>query len=131
MLEVSVEPGRLIAGQRARLAIRFTNTGQRACSDIVFKLGLPAGILLLAGRNRMEAPAIAAGRTYVHEVTVEPGRPGNYQLTSPNFSYRHELDRPVPVTDFRAPLLVDAAPPTPAAVVPTGRLKVEYVGDDL
>jgi hypothetical protein len=131
MLEVSVEPSHLIAGQRAQLAIRFTNTGRRACSDIVFKLGLPPGILLLSGRNRAEASTVAAGRTYVHEVTVQPGRPGNYQVTSANFSYRDEFDRPVRVPDFRAPLIVEAAPVAPAAVGPTGRLTVECGGADM
>lgn len=130
MIGVSVAAGELISGQRSSLPITFTNTGRGTCSDVVFKLALPAGIVLMAGSDRVEIPTIPAGRTYTHEVTVKAGRPGRFQLTSTNFSYRDEFDVPVRVTDFHASLVVTPAPP-PAPVRPIGRLSVECESDEL
>lgn len=132
MIEVSVEPRRLVAGRRTQLAVRFTNRGRRACSDIVFKLRLPSAIALIGGTNRTEIPVIPPGHVHTHEVTVEPARPGEFQLSSSNFSYRDEFDAPVRVTDFHARLSVEAAPsarPVPAR--PVGRLGVEHPGGEL
>jgi CHAT domain len=135
MIEVSVEPHRLVAGQRTRLAIQFANVGRRACSDVVFKLRLPGSITLRDGSARAEIPAIAAGRTRTHEVTVEALRPGEFDLTSTNFSYRDEFGTPVRVTDFHARLSVDTAPPAPpppmTPVRPMARLGVEHAGGEL
>lgn len=127
MIDVSVEPSRLVAGQRAVLTIRFANSGRRSCSDVVFKLGVPPTIAIVGGTNRVEITAIAPGRTHVHKVTVEPKKPGEFQLTSTNFSYRDEFDVPVRVTDFRARLSVDATP----ANRPIARLGVEHAGGEL
>lgn len=124
MIAVSVAAGDLVAGQRSSLSIRFTNTGRGTCSDLVFKLRLPAGIVLMGGYDRVEIPAIPAGRTHTHEVTVEARRPGRFPLASTNFSYRDEYDLPVRVNDFHATLVVAAAPPPPPVGQPTGRLRV-------
>ncbi len=132
MIEVSVEPSRLVAGRRTQLAIRFANSGQRACSDVVFKLALPSAITIMDGTNRVEIPVIPPGRVHTHEMTVEPKRPGEFQLTSTNFSYRDEFDVPVRVTDFRARLSVEAAPPArPVGARPMGRLGIEHAGGEL
>ena len=134
MIEVSVEPRRLVAGRRTQLAIRFANSGQRACSDVVFKLGLPSAIAIMGRTNRLEIPVIPPGRVHTHEITVQPRRPGEFELTSTNFSYRDELDMPVRVTGFRVRLSVVAAPPVPPPPVyarPVARLAVEYVGSEL
>jgi hypothetical protein len=132
MIEVSVEPSRLVAGRRTRLAIRFANSGQRACSDVVFKLALPSAITIMGGTNRVEIPVIPPGHVHTHEMTVESKRPGEFQLTSANFSYRDEFDVPVRVTDFRARLSVEAAPPAqPVAARPVARLGVEPADGEL
>src|SRR5215510_2489574 len=137
MIEVSVRPDHLVASRRAQLAIRFANRGRRACSDVVFKLGLPSAITIIVGTNRVEIPVIPPGQVHTHEMTVEPKRPGEFQLTSTNFSYRDEFDAPIRVTDFRARLSVEAAPPPqplaprPTAVRPMGRLGIEHVGGEL
>ena len=100
MIEVSVQPSHIVAGKRARLAIRFTNTSRGPCSDIVFRLELPSGISLLEGRSRIEVPLIPAGGTHVHEITVEPSKSGEFELTSGNFSYRDQYG----VSSYRADL---------------------------
>lgn len=133
MIEVSIEPRSLIVGCRSQLAIRFANTGQGPCSDIVFKLGLPSGITLMSGRNRAEIPVIRPGLVHVHELAVEPTRPGEFELTSTNFSYRDEFDEPVRRTDFRWGLSVRPAPAQPTAppARPAPRLSIEHVGGQL
>jgi len=132
MIEVSVEPNRLVVGRRTQLAIRFANTGQRACSGIVFKLRLPSAITLTGGTNPAEIPVIPPGRVHAHEVTVEPTKAGEFELTSTNFSYRDEFDVPVRVTDFRARLSVESAPPArPKPARPVARLGVEHADREL
>jgi hypothetical protein len=126
MIEVSVQPSRLVAGRQACLAIRFTNTGQGACSKVVFKLDVPVGIALLQGRSKVEIPSIPAGGSHTHEMTVEPAKAGSFRLESGNFSYRNEFGVSVPVTDFRWELSVEAAPPVrPVVARPTPRPVVE------
>lgn len=133
MIDVSIEPSQLVAGRRSQLAIRFMNTGRGPCSNIIFKLGLPSGIRLVRGLNRVEIPVIQAGRAHVHEVVIEPIRSGKFDLTSINFSYRDELDSPVRRSDFRWTLTVQALPaPQPAqADRPVPRLQVEHAGGEL
>jgi hypothetical protein len=125
MIEVSVQPAHLIAGRRARLAIRFTNKCQGPCSDIVFRLELPSGISLLEGRSKVEIPSIAAGGTHVHEITVEPRKSGEFELTSGNFSYRDQYGVSAYPTDFHCKLLVaPGLPPRPASPRPAPELAV-------
>ncbi len=132
MIKVSVEPLLLVAGRRTQLAIRFANTGQRACSDVVFQFRLPSSIKLISGTNRADIPVIPAGRDRTHNLTVEPSASGVFELTSPNFSYRDENDWPVRVTDFRAQLKVGAAPaPAAQARRPPARMSVEHSGGAL
>jgi hypothetical protein len=111
MIEVSVDPARLVVGQRTRLTIRFANSGHGACRDVVFNLGLPPAIRLMGGTKLAEIPVIHAGRVHAHELTVEPKRPGEFELTCENFSYRDEFDVRVRVSDFREQLSVEAAAP--------------------
>jgi serine/threonine protein kinase len=111
MIEVSVEPSRLVVGRRTQLTIRFANGGRGACRDVVFNLGLPPAIRLMGGTKLAEIPVIHAGRVHTHELTVEPKRPGDFELTCENFSYRDEFDVRVRVSDFREQLSVEAATP--------------------
>jgi hypothetical protein len=112
MIEVSIQPSHIVAGRRARLGIRFTNTSQGPCSDIVFRFELPSGISLLDGRSKVEIPSIPAGGTHVHEITVEPSKSGELELTSGNFSYRDQYGVSAYRSDLRLKLSV--APGSPA-----------------
>jgi hypothetical protein len=56
MIELSVTPGDLVAGQRPLLLLRFANVSQGTCFDLVFKLRLPAGIVLVGGSDRWRSP---------------------------------------------------------------------------
>jgi CHAT domain-containing protein len=113
MIEVSVAPGQLEAGQRSQLGIRFANRGSSACTDIVFKLGLPSGITLVSGNQRIDIETIRPGDSRLYSLTVEAARPGEFMLTSSNFAYRDSDDEPVRVSDWRQPLSVEARRPPP------------------
>jgi hypothetical protein len=113
MIEVSVEPRDLSAGDERELEIRFSNFGRGTCTDIVFRVDLPPQILLLRGRSRVEIPELNAGDTRAHKLTVCPREVGEFAVTSTNFSYRNEYGTPVPVPGFRVGLTVrPGSPPT-------------------
>ncbi len=125
MIEVSVQPTRIVAGQRVRLAVRFTNTSEGPCSDIVFRFELPSGMSLLEGRSKVEIPLIPAGRTRVHEITVEPSKSGEFELTSGNFSYRDQYGVSFYRADLRWQLSVaPGSPARPTSPRPAPRLAV-------
>lgn len=111
MIEVSVEPRDLSAGDERELEVRFSNSGRGTCTDIVFRIDLPPQILLLRGRSRVEIPELSAGGTRAHKLTVCPREVGEFAVTSTNFSYRNEYGTPVPVSGFRVGLTVRPGPP--------------------
>jgi hypothetical protein len=111
VIEVSVEPRELSADRDCDLEIRLSNTGTGTCTDIVFRVGLPPEFLLLRGRNRVVIPKLAPGQAWVHQVTVRPHDPGDFTVTSANFSYTNEYGMPVRVPEFRAGVTVLPAPP--------------------
>jgi hypothetical protein len=111
MIEVSVEPRDLSAGDERELEVRFSNIGPGACTDIVFRVDLPPQILLLRGRSRVEIPELSGGDTRTHKLTVCPREVGEFAVTSTNFSYRNEYGTPVPVSGFRVGLTVRPGPP--------------------
>jgi hypothetical protein len=127
VIEVSVQPQRFTVGRESKLAIRFTNIGSAACSDIIFKLGLPSGFLLLRGRDRIEIPQLQAGEDYTYHAIVHPQVSGNFAIVSGNFSYRNSYGRPVRVSDFRAEILVLSESVDEA----TAPLCVEWTGQEL
>ncbi|MDG4766820.1 CHAT domain-containing protein [Solwaraspora sp. WMMD406] len=100
------------------------NTGRGPCTNVVFKLRMPAGVVLMAGSDRVEVPVIPPGHAHTHEIAVQARRPGTFPLTSTNFSYRNGFDVPVRVTDFRADLVARSAPAPVLIPQPTGRLRV-------
>ncbi|GAA2632952.1 hypothetical protein GCM10010399_76660 [Dactylosporangium fulvum] len=131
MIEVSVAPGDVVVGQTSSLAIRFRNPGRGPCFNVVFKLRLPTGLVLVRGSGQVDIPTLPAGHTHTHTISVEARRPGPFELTSINFSYRDENDLPVRVPDFRAGLVAKPAPPPVLIRQPTGRLRVECEDGEL
>lgn len=125
MIKVSIEPRQLVAGRDSKLAVRFFNAGPRACSDIVFKLDLPAEFLLLRGRSRMEIPELGPGESCAQEVIVRARSAGDFVVSSPNFSYRDQFDHPVPSPSFGAELSV--LPPSTNELETAG-ISAEYAG---
>jgi uncharacterized repeat protein (TIGR01451 family) len=108
MIRVSVNLGTLVAGQPAILTIKLSNTGLDACSGVIFRLKLPPGMALVSGRDRVDVDQIQAGQAHVHQVTVLPGRPGDVEIGTSNFSYRDEDGITRREDDWRAPVRVVA-----------------------
>ena len=131
MIELVVESGRLAVGQETPLRVRFSNKGLAACTDIVCKLGLPPGLLLVGGRNAVEIIRILPGQEYVHVIQVEPTRAGEFEVTARNFSYRDESGVPIrPSNPPRARLVV--LPTRPAEpVVERAPLRITHTGSGL
>jgi hypothetical protein len=90
MIEVVIESGRLAVGQETPLRVRFANQGHGTCTDIVFKLRLPPGLLLVGGRNVVEIPRILPGQEHIHVIQVEPTRAGEFEVAVRTFYYRDE-----------------------------------------
>jgi hypothetical protein len=116
MVQVSVGPTTLFAGQPNDIAISLTNVDSGTCTNLVFKIGMPSGMVLLKGLERIEVPSLASGQSVVHSISVLPKRTGNWAITSPNFSYSDPFGRSTRVSDARLEVsVVEAPPPTPEA----------------
>ncbi len=115
MIQVSVNPGTLVAGQPSVLTIGLSNTGLDACSDVVFRLKLPPGMALVSGRDRIDVDEIRARQVHAHQLTVLPRRPGDVEVGTSNFSYRDEDGITRRQDDWRAPIRVLAARPAQGA----------------
>jgi hypothetical protein len=132
MIQVSVAPRQLVAGRRSQLEITFANGGTGTCTDIVFTLGLPPGVMLVSGKQRIEIDSIRPGGTRVCKLTVDSAGPGEIVLTSPNFAYRDNDDERIRVSDWRQPLLVEAGRVDPAVQARSApRLSISHDGSQL
>lgn len=118
MIEVLIEPRQLAAKRACEMKIRFTNAGPGTCTDVIFKLDLPPGFFLLAGRDRIKIPKLGPGTSCEQAVTVRAMAAGDFTVTSGNFSYRNEYGTPVRVPDYRARLIVTPALPGPTRALP-------------
>jgi hypothetical protein len=90
MINVSVRPGTLVAGQSGVLTIELSNAGEGACSDVAFRLKLPPGMVLAGGSDKIDVDQIPGGHAHRHQVTVLPGQAGDAEVGTTNFSYRDE-----------------------------------------
>ena len=133
MIAVAVTPRRLVAGQRTRLDIRFSNPSAGTYRRIVFALAMSPGLRLI-GAGQIDIASIEPGAEVVRSVTVEAAKAGEFTLTSPNFSYRDEDDESVRDRSWQTLLVAEeparhqhAAP----VLVPPPRLRVEHEGGTL
>lgn len=125
MIEVTVSPDRLAAGEPGELTVELRNTGTGPCANIVFKWELPRQVVLLSGGNRLQVPRLDAGKSVTRVLRVRPDEIGSWPITSGNFSYRDHAGRPQRVTGFRADLVVE--PPPPAVPPPAPDVAVSLV----
>jgi hypothetical protein len=133
MITVAVTPRRLVAGQRTQLSLRFSNPGPGLYRKIVFTLAVQPG-LRLTGTERIDIASIEPGAEVVRSVTVEAADPGEFTLSSPNFSYRDEDDESL--RDRRWQTVLIAVEPEhdhnhAPVLVPPPRLRVEQEGGAL
>ena len=110
MIHVSVEPLELPVNRSCELIVRLSNAGPVAYTNVVFKLSMPAQLVLLRGSNLIEAARFVAG-SISRSIYVRAKQVGPLVLTSKNFSYRDSLGTPGRITDFRTTLTAVPANP--------------------
>lgn len=112
MIEVSLRPSEIQAGQKAELEVCLANPGPGSCTNVIFTLRLPAGLRRLVGRERIEVGRLDPGQSHRATLRVQANQPGSYRLTSSNFSYRDPHGQPYRDSAFAAELIVTPAPAT-------------------
>jgi hypothetical protein len=129
----------MVAGRPSVLTIELSNTGMGACSNVVFRLKLPAGMVLVSGRDKIDVAEIRPRQSHVHQVTVRPGQPGDLEIGTSNFAYRDEDGIATRQDDWRVPIHVLAsgpiqgggAGPSAQPPFPQPRLTVSHGGGKL
>jgi len=94
MIETAISPSQILAETDSDVEICLTNTGPDPCTNIVFTLRMPAGLVRLRGRDRITLAVLAPGESFSSYLRVRAGEPGSYALTSPNFSFRDHRGQP-------------------------------------
>jgi uncharacterized repeat protein (TIGR01451 family) len=107
VIGVGVSPTRIPAGDPADLEVCLTNTGQGTYTNVIFTIRLPAGMMRLRGRDRIEVNRLAPGQSVTSPLRVRADSAGRYKLTSANFSYRDHRGQPHRETGFAAEVTVD------------------------
>jgi hypothetical protein len=130
MIDVGVSPARIRCGEPAELAVTLTNTGTRICRRVIFVIRLPVGIVRLRGQERIELSELMPGEPRTSSLRIQAEEPGRYKLTSTNFSYRDQHDRPYRDTSFAAEILVDAQQDRPAGPRVTAGLQADVLPYD-
>lgn len=118
MIDVTLEPPELVAGQPNELTIRLTNAGRGTCTNVVFKLALPVQLALLRGSGLIEVPRLDAEQSVTRTVSVLPKSIGAYVLSSSNFSYCDALGQPQRTTGLCLGVTVVPVPDRSSPPVP-------------
>lgn len=127
MIKVTIAPDRIPSGTPAALEVRLTNGGPGTCTNVVFTMRLPAGLVLLEGKDRIERSVITSGDSFVLRIRVRAREAGRYELTSRSFSYRDHRGLPQHVTGFGA--VINATPRQ--LDPPQPRLTIEVLNSEL
>jgi uncharacterized repeat protein (TIGR01451 family) len=126
MIRVGVSPTRIHAGDPVELDISLTNTGAGTCTNVIFTVRLPVGLVRLRGPSKIEADRLLPGQSVTSQLRVRAEKADRYRLTSTNFSYRDHLGWPHRETGFAAEITVDPAHP-----LPEPQVKVELADTEL
>lgn len=107
MIDVGLSPARIHAGDPVDLEISLTNTGTRTCTNVIFMIRMPVGIVRLRGQEKVEQSRLLPGQSITARLRVLAKKAGQYSLTSTNFSYRDYRGQPRRETDFALEITVD------------------------
>src|SRR5690349_10884798 len=88
MIDITIEPTQLIVDQIDTLSIRLTNSDNKPCTHIGFRLRLPSQIVLLEGTDKIDIAKIEPGQNVIHTMRVRPKQVGSCMISSSSFSYR-------------------------------------------
>lgn len=122
MIEVTLSPQRLQAGQDTEVTVTLTNVGEGVCRNVVFHLDLPWQIIRLSGNGQIETDRLPAGASVRGSLRVRADDVGSWPVHSSNFSYRNRHGSTVRKDDYTDLLIVE---PVVRVEAPPPRLKVE------
>lgn len=88
MIQITVVPTQLVMDQISSLSIRLTNSGNKPCTHLFFRLRLPSQIVLLEGNDKIDIAKIEPHQNVTHTVRVRPKQIGSWIIGSSSFSYR-------------------------------------------
>lgn len=88
MIDVTFQPTQLVINQISSFSIKLTNSGNKPCTHVNFRLRLPSQIVLLEGTDKIDDAKIDSGQYIVHTVRVRPKQVGSWTIGSSSFSYR-------------------------------------------
>jgi uncharacterized repeat protein (TIGR01451 family) len=76
MIDVGLSPTRIHAGDPVELEISLTNTGMHTCTNVIFMIRLPVGIVRLRGKEKIEESRLPPGQSITARLRVLAKRPG-------------------------------------------------------
>jgi hypothetical protein len=88
MIDITFQPTQLVMDQISPFSIKLTNSGDKPCTHVNFRLQLPIQIVLLEGTDKIENAKIDPGQNIILNVHVRPKRVGSWIIGSSSFSYR-------------------------------------------
>src|SRR4051794_22868204 len=88
MIEVAVNPARLIVGRIATIRVQLTNISTRPCTRVRLCLKLPAQIVLLDASAEIDIPRLGPSEGVTRNLRVKARTPGTFHISSSAFSYR-------------------------------------------
>jgi hypothetical protein len=94
MIDVTFQPTQLVIDQISSLSIKVTNSGNRPCTHVNFRLRLPSQIVLLEGTDKIENAKIDPGLNIILTMRVRPKQVGSWIIGSSSFSYRDSQGQP-------------------------------------
>jgi uncharacterized repeat protein (TIGR01451 family) len=131
MIDVGLSPARIYAGDPVDLEISLTNTGMHTCTNVIFMIRLPIGIVRLRGQERIEQSRLPPGQSITARLRILAKEAGRYSLTSTNFSYRDHRGQPHRDTTFATEITVDPErDPLPGPDVTVGLQTAELPYDE-
>jgi len=122
MIKVEISPAH--SGD-TDLSICLTNNGPHECLSVIFVIRLPPGLMRLRGNERIGPVRLLPGKTVCEKLRVRAERPGRYQLTSPNFSYKDHNGKAHREADFTAEIMVHPAPALARGPAKEPRVSIE------
>lgn len=94
MIELTLSPTRFPVQKSTVLTIVVRNIGRGTCGNLTLRLERPPGLLLIDGSEKITIPWLAAGEHREQRITVMARHPGQFRVSTANFSYRDASDRP-------------------------------------
>lgn len=93
MIDITFQPTQLVIDQINSLSVKLTNSGDKPCTHVNFRLRLPSQIVLLEGTDKIEDAKIDPGQNIILPVRVRPKQVGSWTISSSSFSYRDSQGR--------------------------------------